>query len=721
MPEPTLSFSSQTIVIFVAVVAALVLAGYCYRHSIPPLPARYRVFLASVRAVALVILILLIAEPILSLAFKEEQRPLVAVLADDSRSMIIEDGGISRASRQRSILHSQGMQEIGDDAALLFGAFSNRLRTGSASVADSLLHEGTQTNLEATLADLERQTADRNLRAIVLLSDGNITAGATPLLAVEKLGVPVFAVGIGDTLERSDLIIRKVVTNSVTYAGNRLPVHVTLRRAGYEGRRIEVTLSERGRVLDRQFVMLSGGQTEYLVPMSITPSEEGTHQYAVEISRLPDEASIMNNRSTFYTKVLRSKMKVVLISGGPSADYAYVKRGLETDTNIRISYFTERGDGSFDPGIPTTDQLNDADCLVLIGFPTRASRHDGLSAISQTLQMGKGLLLIASRTLDAQKLTPLDSYLPMAIEGFGSDELITTILVPEHQRNNPLIRLQPGSGGVNAWLDLPPIFTRRTTGTLKSEAGILGVKRVQGVLAGEPIIVTRSTPQQKTILFLGYGIWRWKMMTAETPGHPGFLEQFLSQSIRWLTARMDDRPVRVEPVADVFVGGDPVEFSGQVYDPTMIPIESAEIRVHITGNAQRYDVSLLPIGKGQYEGMIDGLPPGDYRFTASAMVDGISIGDDAGTFSVGGAEAEFIETRMNKELLQQIAFRSGGNYYDGTESESLAGDIRRMAGFEPRERRMTFRYHLWTKPWPYILIVLVLSLEWTLRKRSGMI
>ncbi len=721
MPEPTLSFSAQSIAILLAVAAAIVLAGFSYRHSIPPLPNRLKIFLASIRALALVFLILLIAEPILSLLFRAEQQPLVAILADDSRSMTIEDGGTTRASRQQSVLASQELRTIGDEASIVFGAFSNRLRLFTSLASDSLVYTGARTNIEAALDDLKKKTVDRNLRAIVLLSDGNLTAGTNPLLEVEELDVPIFTIGIGDTLEQRDVLIRKVVTNNIAYVGSRVPVHVTLRQTGYGGRQSEITLSEGGKVFDRRFVKLNEGQSEYLVPMSFTPSEEGTHRYTAEVSQFPGEVSGQNNRSTFYTKVLKSKMKVVLIAGGPSADYTFVKRALESDGNIELSSFIERRDGSFDQGAAAANRVRDAECIVLIGFPTRASQPDLISALVENVRRGKGLFLLFSRTLDGEKLKSLEMQLPMAFDRVLPDELTARILVPEHQRNNPLIRLRSGSDNLLVWADLPPIFVRQMVGRVKPDADIVGVKRIQGILTAEPMIVTRSTPQQRMILFLGYGVWRWKMMTGEIPGGPGVLEHFLSQSMRWLTARADNRPVRIAPVTEVFVGGDPVEFTGQVYDSNMHPLEDAEVRVQITGNDQRYDVSLSPLGEGQYEGRIDGLFPGDYRFTATAVVHGLSVGEDAGTFSIGGAEAEFVETRMNKELLQQIAYRSGGIYYDAENIDSLAKDIRNAPGFLPRSQLTALKYSLWNEPWPYAVILLLLTVEWTLRKRSGMI
>jgi hypothetical protein len=204
-------------------------------------------------------------------------------------------------------------------------------------------------------------------------------------------------------------------------------------------------------------------------------------------------------------------------------------------------------------------------------------------------------------------------------------------------------------------------------------------------------------------------------------GTENLLDEFLSNTVRWLTTREDDRRFRAQPVKAMFSGQDPIEFTGQLYDENYKPLDDATVQITITHGNQTNDIVLNSLGNGQYDGSLDRLAEGDYSFAARAQQDGKTIGEDKGTFSVGGLNLEFLDTRMNKLLLQQVAARTGGKYYDTDALATLPKDISSLPNFKPRELTQTREFELWNLKWILSLIVLFLALEWFLRKRSGMI
>ena len=92
-----------------------------------------------------------------------------------------------------------------------------------------------------------------------------------------------------------------------------------------------------------------------------------------------------------------------------------------------------------------------------------------------------------------------------------------------------------------------------------------------------------------------------------------------------------------------------------------------------------------------------------------------------GKFSVGQVNVEFLQTRMNKPLLEQIAYQTGGKYYDIDRAEELARDLATGAKLGPKETVTTSEIELWN--WHYLaaLVILLFAVEWFLRKRSGML
>jgi hypothetical protein len=730
MPEFSFSWSLSTLLLVVGSLSALGLAVAVYRITIPPVSPPLRLLLTSLRTLALILLILLIGEPLLSLIARSVDRPTVALLVDNSRSMTIIDRTGDRQEILRSALQHDAVRGLGSAGSVQYALFDSKARFVESFTPDSMSLTGESTDMSAAFRLVKSVATASNIQAVLLLSDGNNTTGISPVYEAENLGVPVFTVGIGDSSEQKDVLVRRVLTNTIVYAGNRVPVNVTIRSAGYGGERVEVTLREGNTAHDRKAITLEPGMRDYTTTLFMTPSEEGTHKFTLNVSSLPGELTERNNRQDIFVKVLKSKMRVTLVAGGPSPDVAFVRRLLEADEDVEVQSFIERGGGAFYEGPLTAAALEKTDCIVLAGFPGPQSSSSAVTTVAGALAGGTSTLFLLGRTVDLTKLPPLEPHLPVVVQPAQSgqaereDEYQVFLSVPERFRSHPLVEFGTTGQG-DLWSRLSPLFTLQRGFRPKPESEVFGVAQLQpgqqSLRTSEPLFVGRNVARRRSLALLGYGLWRWKMLGATAPETEAVVEDFLSNALRWLTTREDDRPVRVQPMREVFTLLEPVEFAGQVYDENYRPVENATVNVAITGGERRHDVSLSPLGSGQYEGSLDALEEGDYRFSATVRVDGNVLAEDRGAFTVGGVNVEFLETRMNKELLQQLSARTGGKYYDAPDLETLRDDIVSLSSFQPREVVKSEDIELWNRGWMLVIVVGLFAAEWFLRKRNGML
>jgi hypothetical protein len=718
MPEIHLSATMYLFLFPLAAVLAFAGSLYAYRFTVPPIPRGLKVVLLTLRALGLFLVFFLIGEPLLSLVRRAVEQPVVAVLVDNSKSMTIKDRTGERKELLFRTIDSPAMRSLGSIGSALYETFDTKTHFPSALGIDSLTLTGDGTDIAGALRGLRETAARRNLQCVLLLTDGNSTVGSNPLYEAENLGVPVFAVGVGDTAEQQDLLIRRVNTNNITYVGNRVPVNVTVKSSGYNGGRVEVTLGSEEKTLDQRMLTLAAGSREYTVPLTFVPDKEGIQKFTVGVSQLPGEVSYLNNRSSFYTKVLKSKMRVVLIAGAPSPDVAFVRRALEGDKNIELRTFVERGNGGFYEGPLSANALNGSECVILVGFPVATSSPGSISAVLNAAEGGAGIFFILSRTTDLQKARLLEPVLPMIVPAGAGEEIESFIAIPDAERDNPILKL---SAPPDVWSKLPPLFTLAATFRAKVEAEVLGQMRIQSITMQSPLLVSRNVNRRKSLALLGYGIWRWKSYSGTVPGSENLLEAFLSNGVRWLATREDERPVIIRPVKETFEGQDPIEFTGQVYNSSYEPIDDAEVSVVVTRGSESNQVTLAPIGNGLFEGALDPLPEGDYAYTARVTSGGRQLAEEHGTFSVGGLNVEFQETRMNRFLLQQIAASTGGRYYDAPSIAALPHDIAALPGFRPREAVRSSEIELWNRSWMLALVILLFAAEWFLRKRNGLL
>jgi hypothetical protein len=225
----------------------------------------------------------------------------------------------------------------------------------------------------------------------------------------------------------------------------------------------------------------------------------------------------------------------------------------------------------------------------------------------------------------------------------------------------------------------------------------------------------------RSLSVLGYGIWRWKMLSPRGGDPEHLFDLFISNAVRWLTAVDDERTFRVAPSRDVFSSLEAPTFRAEVYDEGMRPVSDARVSVSVVGEGRSFTSDLAPFDNGQYEASFDVLPPGTYAYTSTAMIGSERVGADSGSFDVGGLQAEFLETRLNRDLLRSIAFRTGGAYVDLHTVDDLRPALDSLVRWESMSRSSATTVELWFHPWVLASLVLLLTAEWLFRKRWGML
>lgn len=715
-------FSSSGWFVLASLVLCIAAAWLFYRYTLPALPRRRRIAMSLLRAASLTLLAILLFEPVLRLVSRSYEPATVAVLVDDSQSMTIRDRTGEREEQIRKWLASSPLNGIPGSARLQFYRFSHSLRPlPEGAPPDSMEFRGETTDIAAAMASLGTRSAQENIRAVVLVSDGNYTIGRNPAYDAEALAVPVFTVGVGDTSDQKDLLVTRVFTNDVAYAGSVLPFEVTVKSSGFGGERVEVMLSEGTNTVDRKTMTLEEGVHEYRVQMRATPAEEGTRKYTVGVSQLDGELTVRNNSQSVYVRVLKSKLRMLIVAGAPSPDVSAVHRLLKEDPQFTVVESVQKRGGGWYGRPLDASAIDSADCIIVINFPTGSTPAQAVQLLAGAFERTKKpLLFVGGVDIDERKLRLFDAVLPFTVGAVGPLEMMVVPSVPDRYRMHQLIHLSDDLT-VDDWRRLPPVFVRQSVVRAKPESEVLAAMMFQNVQMNDPLIAIRNVNRQKSVGIAGYGIWRWQLLAGGMRQKADLASEFLTTAVRWLTTQDEKKNLRVMPVKERFSSSEPVEFTAQVYDARMRPAGNADVTLELKKGNDVYAMAFTDIGNGRYEGSLPGVPEGDYTYSARATAGGQPLGEDRGAISVGQINVEYLETRMNKSLLEQIAFRTGGIYTGITSGENLGESVAATANLTAREHVESSELEIWN--WSYMvpIIILLLSLEWFLRKRMGML
>ncbi|MFX0139254.1 MAG: VWA domain-containing protein [Candidatus Hodarchaeota archaeon] len=722
----TFDLVGNIFIFILLLICFITLSIFVYRKTNPPVATGLRRLLISLRIISLFIIILILFEPLLSITWNRIQKPIIAILIDTSASMSLTDAKVSRSQETNYILKQSLFQDRKKDYAFDFFQFSDNLKEVKLNEIDSLQFSSDGTDITYALQKIKEKMDDKNFAAVVLFSDGNYNIGENPVRYAQDYGVPIFPIAIGDPAEQKDVVISKVATNRITYADSKVPVDVTIKATGYKGKKVSVNLKKADKSLDSKFVELADNEMETKITLHYTPGEVGNHKYSLQIPALEDELTSLNNNKNFYVKVLKSKMKLLLIAGSPSFDFNFLKHALNEDLNIETTYWVLKNNRQFYEGnFPTSkDKLKNYDCIILLDFPRKNSPPQVLNSLKNLLETeNKPLLLIVSKDLYFNTLRPLQNYLPFDLKVFHTNEQLVTFNLTSQGLQHPLMRLSDNDiENQNKWHDLPPIYySFRTINLLPGSISLLEVNRQQSKIYGTkralPIITVRKVSQQKSLAILGYGIWRWDFLMKGIGKTNDTFKQFLGNCIRWLVTREDSKLVRIIPDKEIYRSGEKVSFTAETYYEDYRPLDGAEIKLVITGISKEYQVTLADIGDGKYEGEFQVLEGGDYTYKGQAFYQNRLLGEDAGRFSVEEFSMEFIDTKMNEALLQQIAFKSGGQYFTSLNFNDLEKEI----NFPERNVSESSQWEIWNRLGLLIAVIVLLSVEWFIRKKKGML
>jgi hypothetical protein len=524
----SISLGGSTLFFVALVLLAAFAAFVFYRYTLPPLPSRLRAFLSLLRGLALALLLLVLFEPILRFIDHHVQEPVVATMIDASQSMTIRDAGGDRAQRTRNALQQHVFTNFPGGIGTLYLPFSSRLHSALQSPSDSLSFTGQVTNLSEAFAGIKELQQRENIQSVVLLSDGNYTAGKNPLYEAEALGIPVFTIGVGDTNDQKDVLIDRVVTNALAYTEAQVPIDVVAKSSGFNGENVEVTIAEGSTVLDRRVVTLQPGVREYPLSMHVTPKEEGTRKYTVTISSLGGELTTRNNSRTVYIKVLKSKLHLVIMSGAPHADVSAVRQALGEDQHFTVRSFVQKSAGTFYEGTPAKPLLDSADCFVFIGFPSAATGNDVIQLLREQITAArKPLLFINGKSTDYAKLSQFQEIIPFNWSAPGLTEMLVGNSIPEGAKHHSLISLE-GKISAEDWQSLPPIYKTQTSFRAKTESEVLVYTVLQNIVLTEPLVAVRNIARQKSFAVTGEGVWRWRLTTQTNARLGEFLPLLLS-------------------------------------------------------------------------------------------------------------------------------------------------------------------------------------------------
>lgn len=634
--------------------------------------------------------------------------------------------------------------------------------------SDALQPSGGETRLgDAIKAVLDRETG-APLAGIVVLTDGRNNAGIDPRQVVstaQNMRVPLYIIGLGSELSPPNLQLLEVDLPKRLYPGDRFTLSALIGSSGFAGQSVtvQITSGPKDTALDslgieaEQQIDIPVDGSLAAAQFELEPKAVGEWQYAARVLPLANESDKRDNVQVTTVEVIERKNRVLIVAGGPTREYQFVRNLLYRDRDVESHVLLQSGSAR---SSQESQQL-------LTEFPadrTELSKYDAVLAFDVdwtqipdrsvealekwVAEQAGGFLMVAgsvempkwiARSASGSRSSTLRSLSPVVLDQRGSSLLAAgriestspwpLTITPDGRQTDFLWLSDDAQTSSELWNSFHGVHSFYAAYELKPGAKALALfsDPTAAVDGQQPIYLASQFYGAGRCVFLGGGeLWRLRVLGDQ------YFDRFYTKLVRWISQGrllMDsDRGVLLVDREQASLGEQVVVravLKDQRYEPLL---QSEVVARLIDAQGRNLPLVLRPLADGSQPGVYTGqFPvqvPGEYSL--QLQLGGLAS-DEILTAKVDAKvpAREMQQSQRNDGLLRQLAVDTGGNYWtgvaaamqpDANDGLDLVGRIapQDQVAFLPGATDPVFqlRWLGWLMAW----IAGALSLEWLARR-----
>ena len=555
--------------------------------------------------------------------------------------------------------------------------------------------------------------------------------------------MPVFAVGVGESEGFTDLRIAEVKAPEFAFRGREIKLDLTVKASGLKGKTVPLYFNRGRNLIISRSVNIDADPFEHKITLSFTPKDLGTHNFSLALPVQPGEQINQNNQKEFKIDVQRDKLRVLTLSGAPAWNYRFLRMALKQDPLIDLVSFVFLRTPTDSVDVPDSrlslipfpiddlflDELKNFDVIVLDDFSHRSYFNPMyLERVRDFVRDGGGLAMFGGvRGFDSGGYgeSALKEALPVELDGKGTyqnDGSLRAALTAAGKAH-PVTRLLPDPrSNEETWGKMPPLTAYNQVRAARGET--LLTASADGASGALPLLTVGRFGKGRTLALMSDEAWRWNFVAAGNRDTPQNHLKLVRQSVRWLAQEPSFEQVQIRPIA-LAKPGEKTSIKLRVLNDDFTPARQAAVQLRVFGpDGEPAAVAAAASGEdGEFAGEYTPVKEGAYRVEAEASSAGKALGKDRAGFAVAYPFGENDDGRPRLDLLKQIAETSQGEYFSISDLNEKSLDIiaARLEKHAPSsivEQRQT---KLWSTLWPFALILVLLSVEWWMRRKWGMI
>lgn len=625
---------------------------------------RLRWLLSALRFVAVTAIALLLLAPLTRQSVTERQLPQVVVAQDLSGSVT--------TSADSSFSLTPLIEALEGKCHVISETFGSTNSTDIGALLECHRHD--------------------NLAALVVATDGIHNRGTSPTSVAEHLSYPIYPLALGDTVARRDAVLSGLRCNRIAMPGNTIPVEVTVGATLLNGHATRLhAIDNHGALLRTLPVVYQGDDYSITLTFELDATEPGLQRFRLQLDPVEGEQSLDNNVLTFFVDVIDSRRHVVIVGHAPHPDLGALKQAIESNPSYEaeVVMAEEVENGKWKAN-------EDVSLFVLHNLPS--TQHPSMSFANELPH-----IFVVGMQTDLPRFNALRTGLEIVSNAHRANE-VTALFQPFFS----LFSIPADDAA--ALESLPPLTAPFGEARTNPSLQTLFMARLGRIDTRQPLIAASSQGRQRIAIVWGEGLWRWRLADYQTYQTHAHVDRLLSQLVTFASLQSDRQRLRVESERS-YEAGESVLLRAELYNEAFQLTQEPDIKLHLASDSLQADYTFRR-STSSYSLGIASLPEGLYHYRATTE-DGLS---DEGHFAVESLNLEQQQLTANHSLLATLAALTGGKVYTPSQLDALASQLNSL---KPTLYSHTRYAELLRMPLALLLILLLLSAEWVLRKYHG--
>ena len=643
-----------------------------------------------------------------------------------------------------------------------------------------LTGKGFETNLSTAIRNALEKVSGRRLAGIIVISDGQITSTgggngrlSSALDFALESKVPLYGVSVGDPEPPRNLTVAALQAPREIRKDSEAEFTATVTHRNLDGENVTVRLQERpadGRDwvdtgVSEPLVLANSPENDVqsrslqTVAMIYTPTKLGDFAYRAVIEPVTgEEKTSDNNSAASIVTISENRIRILVISGDAGWEFQYLRNFLVRQRELyRLSMWQQNADPDVNQAassgmkltkLPRTlqeligvrgDKTKPGYNVVVLYDPQHTKNgFDGqfVKILSEFVkEHNGGLCYIAGNKhtdetmIGKGVLKPLADVLPVVLATNTVNIAMRIrqdrpaawpVKLTSYGLEHPITRLGGSDDDTRRiWEVLPGQYWSHPVFKIKPGARVLAVSSnpMRRMAGGDrlPLVVAETVGSGRSLYVGMEATWRWRYV------HDGYYHRrFWARSMRYL-ASMRTRRIVISTGGSQFSAGEKITIEVKAFDKEYKALTAEKFVVEMidtaTGKSEAIELPAVDVKAkpGRYKRTIVAGHTGAFEVTA--LRSGADSPDDVTSkkIFVELPKAEARRREANPQTLRTIASR---------EDRFLQiHEMSRLKELIPSGRLKTTRQlasKLWDCPLTLILVVLLLGIEWMVRKKYNM-